>query len=62
MYEDELYAAGVLTFRQLAERAPDELARIIPAHLAGDQLDFDSWIAQADYLRDEYYPDEPPIL
>jgi predicted flap endonuclease-1-like 5' DNA nuclease len=62
VYEDELYAAGVLTFRQLAERAPDELARIIPAHLVGDQLDFDSWIAQADYLRDEYYPDEPPIL
>ena len=62
VYEDELYAAGIFTFRQLAERAPDELARIIPAHLAGDQLDFAGWIAQADFLRDEYYADEPPIL
>ena len=62
VYEDELYAAGIFTFRQLAERAPDELAHIIPAHLAGEELDFASWIAQADSLRDEYYSDEPPIL
>ena len=62
VYEDELYAAGIFTFRQLAERAPDELARIIPADLAGEELDFASWIAQADSLRDEYYSDEPPIL
>ena len=62
VYEDELYAAGIFTFRQLAECAPDELARIIPAHLAGEELDFASWIAQADSLRDEYYADEPPIL
>ena len=62
VYEDELYAAGIFTYRQLAERAPDELARIIPAHLAGDHLDFAGWIAQADSLRDEYYADEPPIL
>ena len=62
VYEDELYAAGIFTYRQLAERAPDELARIIPAHLAGDHLDFAGWIAQADALRDEYYADEPPIL
>ena len=62
VYEDELYAAGIFTFRQLAECAPDELARIIPAHLAGEELDFASWAAQADSLRDEYYLDEPPIL
>ncbi len=62
VYEDELYSAGIFTFRQLAERAPDELARIIPAHLAGEELDFASWIAHADSLRDEYYADEPPIL
>ena len=62
VYEDELYAAGIFTFRQLAERTPDELARIIPAHLAGEELDFVSWIVQADSLRDEYYTDEPPIL
>ena len=62
VYEDELYAAGIFTFRQLAERAPDELARIIQADLAGEELDFASWIAQADSLRDEYYSDEPPIL
>ena len=62
VYEDELYAAGIFTFRQLAERAPDELARIIPVHLAGDHLDFAGWIAQADSLRDDYYADEPPIL
>ena len=62
VYEDELYAAGIFTFRQLAERAPDELASIIPADLAGEELDFASWIAQADSLRDEYYSDEPPIL
>ena len=62
VYEDELYAAGIFTFRQLVERAPDELAHIIPAHLAGEELDFASWIAQADSLRDEYYSDEPPIL
>ncbi len=62
VYEDELYDAGIFTYRQLAERAPDELARIIPAHLAGDHLDFAGWIAQADSLRDEYYADEPPIL
>jgi predicted flap endonuclease-1-like 5' DNA nuclease len=62
LYEDELYAAGIFTFRQFAETAPDELARIIPAHQAGDHLDFVSWIAQADSLRDEYYADEPPIL
>ena len=62
VYEDELYAAGIFTYRQLAERAPDELARIIPAHLAGDHLDFAGWIAQADSLRDDYYADEPPIL
>ena len=62
VYEDELYAAGIFTFRQLAERAPDELARIIQADLAGEELDFASWIAQADSMRDEYYSDEPPIL
>jgi predicted flap endonuclease-1-like 5' DNA nuclease len=62
VYEDELYAAGIFTFRQLTECAPDELASIIPAHLAGEELDFASWIAQADSLRDEYYSDEPPIL
>ena len=62
VYEDELYAAGIFTFRQLAECAPDELASIIPAHLAGEELDFASWIAQADSLRDEYYADDPPIL
>jgi len=62
VFEDELYAAGIFTFRQLAERTPDELARIIPAHLAGEELDFVSWIVQADSLRDEYYTDEPPIL
>ncbi len=62
VYEDELYAAGIFTYRQLAERAPDELARIIPAHLAGDHLDFAGWVAQADSLRDDYYADEPPIL
>ncbi len=62
VYEDELYAAGIFTFRQLAERAPDELARIIPAHLTGDELNFASWIAQADVLRDEAYPDDPPII
>ena len=62
VYEDELYAAGIFTFRQLAECAPDELASIIPAHLAGEELDFDSWVAQADSLRDENYLDEPPIL
>ena len=62
VYEDELYAAGIFTFRQLAECAPDELASIIPAHLAGEELDFASWVAQADSLRDEYYLDEPPIL
>ena len=55
-------AAGIFTYRQLAERTPDELARIIPAHLAGEELDFVSWIVQADSLRDEYYTDEPPIL
>ena len=62
VFEDELYAAGIFTYRQLAERTPDELARIIPAHLAGEELDFVSWIVQADSLRDEYYTDEPPIL
>ena len=62
VYEDELYAAGIFTFRQLAERTPDDLARIIPAHLAGEELDFVSWIVQADSLRDEYYTDEPPLL
>ena len=62
VYEDELYSAGIFTFRQLAERAPDELAHIIPAHLAGEELDFASWIAHADSLRDEYYSDDPPIL
>lgn len=62
VYEDALYAAGIFTFRQLAERAPDELARIIPAHLAGDHLDFAGWVAQADSLRDDYYADEPPII
>ncbi len=62
VYEDELYAAGIFTFRQLAECPPNELARIIPAHLAGEELDFASWVAQADSLRDEYYLDEPPIL
>ncbi len=62
VYEDELYAAGIFTYRQLAECAPDELARIIPARLAGEELDFASWVAQADFLRDEYYADEPPIL
>ena len=62
VYEDELYAAGIFTFRQLAETAPDELASIIPAHLAGEHLDFVGWTAQADSLRDEYYADEPPIL
>ena len=62
VYEDELYAAGIFTFRQLAERAPDELARIIQADLAGEELNFASWIAQADSMRDEYYSDEPPIL
>ena len=62
VYEDELYAAGIFTFRQLAECPPNELARIIPAHLAGEDLDFASWVAQADSLRDEYYLDEPPIL
>lgn len=62
VYKDELYAAGIFTFWQLAERAPDELARIIPPHLAGDQLDFAAWIAQANFLRDEYDADEPPIL
>ena len=62
VYEDELYAAGIFTFRQLAERTPDDLASIIPAHLAGEELDFVSWIVQADSLRDEYYSDEPPIL
>lgn len=53
VYEGELYAAGILTFEQLAERAPDELQRIIPAHLAGDRIDFESWIAQADILAEE---------
>jgi len=62
VFEDALYAAGIFTYRQLAERTPDELARIIPAHLAGEELDFVSWIVQADSLRDEYYTDEPPIL
>ena len=62
VYEDELYAAGIFTFRQLAERAPDELAQIIPAHLTGDELNFASWISQADFLRDEYDPNEPPII
>ena len=62
VYEDELYAAGIFTFRQLAECAPDELASIIPAHLAGEEIDFASWVAQADSLRDENYLDEPPIL
>lgn len=62
VFEDELYAAGIFTYRQLAERTSDELARIIPAHLAGEELDFVSWIVQADSLRDEYYTDEPPIL
>ena len=62
VFEDQLYAAGIVTFRQLAERTPDELASIIPAHLAGEELDFVSWIVQADSLRDEYYADEPPIL
>ncbi|MXY92870.1 MAG: hypothetical protein F4047_10385 [Caldilineaceae bacterium SB0670_bin_27] len=62
VFEDALYAAGIFTYRQLAERTPDELARIIPAHLAGEELDFVSWVVQADSLRDEYYTDEPPIL
>ena len=62
VYEDELYAAGIFTYLQLAECTPDELARIIPAHAAGQELDFASWIAQADFLREEYYSEEPPIL
>lgn len=62
LYEDELYAAGIFTYRQLAECAPNELARIITPHLAGDNVDFAGWIAQAESLRDDYYADEPPIF
>lgn len=62
VYEDELYAAGIFTFRQLADRSPEELSHIIPAHLSGEELDFVNWVAQADSLRDEYYSDDPPIL
>ena len=51
-YEDELYAAGIFTFRHLAERAPDELARVVSAHLADDGIDFTAWIAQAASLHD----------
>lgn len=60
--EDRLYAAGIFTYRQLAERAPGELEAIIPDDPAGTGRDFAAWIAQAHYLLDDYFADEAPIL
>ena len=47
-----LYRAGICTFEQLAVTPVDELAALFPIAVAGDQPDFDQWIAQATRLAD----------
>ncbi len=46
VYEERLYAGGVETFGQLAVQTPAQLAEIVQAP-AGQDIDFDQWIAQA---------------
>ncbi|MBI3960971.1 MAG: hypothetical protein HY328_19335 [Chloroflexi bacterium] len=51
VFEQELVRAGIVTFRQLAQTTPPELAAIIPAHRLDDAIDFAAWIAEARELQ-----------
>jgi predicted flap endonuclease-1-like 5' DNA nuclease len=42
-----LYRAGICTYEQLAVTPIPELVKLFPIAVAGDQPDFDRWIAQA---------------
>lgn len=48
-----LYRAGICTYEQLASTAPERLAELFPIAVAGDQPDFNGWIARATRLADE---------
>jgi predicted flap endonuclease-1-like 5' DNA nuclease len=47
-----LYRAGICTYEQLAVTSKEDLAALFPIAVAGDQPDFDRWIAQAVQLAD----------
>jgi len=59
VYAGKLYEAGITTFRQLAEMAPDELDELIGApEWRARSMDTASWIAQAEELASQREKDE----
>lgn len=52
-YERQLYEAGIVTYRQLANTTPQQLSRLIPSSVVGEEIDFTAWIDQAAQLIHE---------
>lgn len=51
--EATLFRAGICTYAQLAAATPADLAPLFPIAVAGDEPDFEHWIAQArDYSQE----------
>lgn len=52
-----LYRAGICTYEQLASTPVADLEALFPIAVAGDQPDFEQWVARAAALADEKYRD-----
>lgn len=53
-----LYRAGICTYEQLASTSIGDLEALFPVAVAGDQPDFEAWVARAATLADEKHADK----
>lgn len=53
VFQTMLYDMGILTFRDLAEQTPEQLAEHLP-RITAERIRRDEWIEQAKHLRDNH--------
>jgi predicted flap endonuclease-1-like 5' DNA nuclease len=60
--EKRLHAAGIQTFRQLAESSPDEIAAALQGQVGvKERAARQDWTGQADRLAESVPQEDPPV-